>query len=111
MSKEDYQKHLRNNITKTYKKSIRKRLSDINLDAKEIVQKLEIDDRVDKMQETGAFVTIKDHKEGFPHTLSFLLINPSNFGIGKIGKSLLDTTINYSETNQKLLVMQKPLQI
>ena len=34
MSKEDYQKHLRNNITKTYKKSNRNRLNDINLDAK-----------------------------------------------------------------------------
>ena len=31
MSKEDYQEHLRNNITKTYKKSNRSRLNDINL--------------------------------------------------------------------------------
>ena len=44
---------------------------------KKIVQKLEIDDRVEKMQETEAFLTVKDHKEGFPHMLSFHLINPS----------------------------------
>ena len=37
MSKEDYQKHLRNNIAKTYKKSHRNRVNDINLDAKNIV--------------------------------------------------------------------------
>ena len=58
---------------------------------KKIAHKLEIDDRVEKMQETEAFLTIKDHKEGFPHTLSFRLINPSKSDIGKISKSLLDT--------------------
>ena len=42
---------------------------------------------VEKMQETKAFLTIKDHKEGSPHTLSFRLINPSKSDIGKIGKS------------------------
>ena len=83
MSKEDYQKHLRNNITKAYKKSNRKIVNDINLDAKKIAQKLKIDDRIEKMQETEAFLTIKDHKEGFRHTLSFRLINPSKSDIGK----------------------------
>ena len=58
---------------------------------KKIAQKLEIDERVEKMQETEAFLTIKDHKEGFPHTLSFRLINPSKSDIGKISKSLLDS--------------------
>ena len=43
------------------------------------------------MQETEAFLTIKDHNEGFPHTLSFRLINPSKSDIEKISKSLLDT--------------------
>ena len=47
--------------------------------------------KMQKMQETEAFQTIKDHKEGFPHKLSFRLINPSKSVIGKIGKSLLDT--------------------
>ena len=42
------------------------------------------------MQETEAFLQIKDHKEGFPSTLSFRLINPSKSDIGKISKSLLD---------------------
>ena len=89
MSKEDYRKqHLRNNITKTYKNSNRKQVNDINLDVKKIAQKLEIDDRVEKMLETEAFLTIKDHKEGFPHTLSFRLINPSKSDIGKIRKSV-----------------------
>ena len=91
MSKEDYLKYLHNNITKTYKKSIRNRVNDTNLNAKKISQKLEMDERVEKMQETEAFLTIKDHKEGFSHTLSFCLMNSSKSDIGKISKSLLDT--------------------
>ena len=91
MSKEDYHKHLRNNITTTYKNSNRNRVNDINLDAKIFLQKLEIDDRVEKTQETEAFLTRKDHKEGFQDALSFCLINSSKSDIGKISKSLLDT--------------------
>ena len=55
MSKDDYQKHLRSNITKTYKKSNRNRVNDINLGAKKIVQKLEIDDRVEKCMKQKDF--------------------------------------------------------
>ena len=42
------------------------------------------------MQEAEAFLTVKDQKEGFPHTLSYRLINPSKSDIGKISQSLLD---------------------
>ena len=42
------------------------------------------------MQEAEAFLTVKDQKERFPHTLTFRLINPSKSDIGKISQSLLD---------------------
>ena len=45
MTKEDYKKHLENNITKTYKKSNRNKINSINRDAKKIAKKLEIDVR------------------------------------------------------------------
>ena len=99
--KEDYQKHLQNNVAKTYKNLIETESMILILMLKKS-QKLEIDERVEKMQETKAFLTILDHKEGFPHTSSFCLINPSKSDIGKISKSLLDT-INeniHKETNQ-----------
>ena len=38
--------------------------------------RLIVEGRVEKMQNTETFLTIKDHKEGFPHTVSFCLINP-----------------------------------
>ena len=56
------------------------------------------------MQETEAFITIKDHKEGFPHSLSFRLIHPSKTDIGKISKCILDSInkniIQKSKVNQ-----------
>ena len=49
------------------------------------------------MLETEAYITIKDHKERFPHKLSFRLLNPSKSDIGKISKNILDR-INKSLT-------------
>ena len=42
------------------------------------------------MQETEAFISVKDHKERFPNSSSFRLINPSKSEIGKISKHILD---------------------
>ena len=62
----------------------------INFKPKQIASKLKIDDRVQKLDKNEAYVTIKDHKEGFPHKISCRLINPSKTDIGKISKQILD---------------------
>ena len=90
MEKHDYNWYFREIITKTYRKTDRRKVKSINHEAKKIVEKLSIDDRVDKMQENEAFITIKDHKEGSPHYVSCRLLNPSKMNIGKISKILLD---------------------
>ena len=77
MGKDDYNRYIREKITKTYKKTDRTKVKSINYGAKKIVEKLSIDDRVEKMQENEAFITIKDHKEGLPHRVSCRLLNPS----------------------------------
>ena len=41
------------------------------------------------MLETEAYITIKDHKEGFPHKLSIHFLNSSKSDIGKISKNIL----------------------
>ena len=46
------------------------------------------------MQETEAYITIKDHKEDFPNKISCRLINPSKSSIGKISKVILDKINN-----------------
>ena len=58
------------------------------------VKKLRVDDRLQQTQEIEVFITVKDHKEGFSHTLSFRLISPSKSDIGKISKSVLDKMNN-----------------
>ena len=48
MEKEDYhKKYLRDNITKTYKKSTNSKVNTVDLDVKKIAGKLLISDRVD----------------------------------------------------------------
>ena len=90
LDKNDYKKYLRENITKTYKKSTKKRLNAVNKQAKKIEKKLNIDNRIEKIQETKAYITIKDHKKSFPYNPSFRLINPSRSDIGRISKKILD---------------------
>ena len=90
MQNNDYNKYVRDSVTKTYRHSTANRAKNINYKAKSLAEQLAIDDRIEKMEETEAYITVKDHKEGFPHKLSFCLINPSESDIGKISKKLLD---------------------
>ena len=90
MEKEQYNKLLHENITKTYKKTNKNRINAINKAAKKIASDLELEDRIDKMQESECYITIKDHKADFPNKLSCRLINPSKSDIGKVSKQILD---------------------
>ena len=47
------------------------------------------------MQETEAYMTIKDHKESFPKKIPCRLINPSKSSVGKISKVILDKINNH----------------
>ena len=91
MKKDEYKKLLPHTITKTYKKSNGKKFRDINFAAKKIAEKLSMADRVEVMQETEAYITIKYHKDEFPNKIPCCLINPSKSNIGKISKAILDT--------------------
>ena len=62
----------------------------MNKEAKGIAKNLGIADRVNKMIENESFITIKDHKEGFPHRVSCRLLNPTKTEIGSISKNILD---------------------
>ena len=90
LEKDDYEKLLTENVTKTYKKSSRKKVYTINRNAKRLAEDLLIGDRVEKMYENEVYITIKDHKEDFPNKISCRLINPSKSDIGKISKQILD---------------------
>ena len=61
LDKDDYKKYLRENITRTYKKSTKKRLNAVNKKAKKIAEKLNIDNRIEKIQATEVYIAVKDH--------------------------------------------------
>ena len=73
-----------------YKQCSEKKVKNISYNSKLIAQELSIDDRVEKMLEIEAYITVKDHKEGFQHKLSSRLLNPSKSDTGKICKNILD---------------------
>ena len=50
-------------------------------------EKLLVSDRIEKMQETKAYVTVKGYKEDFLNKISCHLIKPSKSSIGKIRHS------------------------
>ena len=96
-----YKRLLKENITKTYKKSDRRKVNNVNSHAKRITEKLPISDRVEKLQEAEAYITVKDHKENFANKISCRLINPSKSSIEKISKVILD------KINQQIQVITK----
>ena len=73
MNKNAYKKYLTENITNTYKKPNKNKVNRINSEAKRIAEKQKLDDRIQQLQETEAFISVKDHKEGFPNSPSFRL--------------------------------------
>ena len=84
MDKDTYENHLTNNITKTYKKSDETKIAEIDKAAGQIALKLGLDDRMERLQNSEAYITVKDHKENFPANPSFRLINPSKSTKGVI---------------------------
>ena len=51
---------------------------------------MNIDDGVEKLQETEAYITVKDHKDGFPNHSFFRQVNPSKPDIARISKKILE---------------------
>ena len=63
MDKEQYTKLLNENITKAYRKTNKNSVNKINKDAKKIPKSLSIDGRVEKIQESQTYITVKDYKD------------------------------------------------
>ena len=72
-------------IRKSEKDTARK----INIEAKQIVEQLKLDDRIEQAAEQKAFITLKDHKPNFPNNIKCRLINPAKSNLGKISKQIL----------------------
>ena len=87
--KETYLKYMKDNVTAHYEKAPPRTEDVINAEARDITQKLKISDRVEPIARKGAYVTIKDHKDGFPNNVKCRLINPAKSNIGLLSKNIL----------------------
>ena len=101
MNKEDYEKLMHENTTKTYKERNESKIKTIKKSAKKIANRLDLEDRTEKLQENESYITIKDHKDDFLHKISCRLNNLSESYIGKISKVIID------KINTKLLEVHK----
>ena len=104
MSANDYNLLVHSNVTATYKKSTRNIKSNIDREAKHIATELNLADRIEKIAEREAFVTLKDHKENFENNPKCRLINPAKSEIRIISKHHLQS-IN-SEIRKKTGYLQ-----
>ena len=77
ITKENYNKILHENITKTYKKAQPSLPKKINMEAKKIAKDFDIDKKMDITAKRQCFVTIKDHKDDFRVNPEYRLLNPT----------------------------------
>ena len=92
------------NVTKTYKKSNSKVVDKLNAQSARIAEHLKLENRIEKLAEKEAFITLKDHKPAFHDHPTCRLINPSKSEIGVISKHILDeintSVISKTKINQ-----------
>ena len=86
MENEDYKKLVEKEIQKEYRKATKNEVKNIENIHKDIVTKLDLEERVFETVESQCFATLKDHKENFDNNPSVRLINPFKPEIGKISK-------------------------
>ena len=100
LSKDNYNKLLTENITKSYKKTNTAAINNINKEAKCIAERLHLDDRVEQFNQREAFVTLKDHKENFQNNPKCRLLNNlAKSEIGIISKHYIEKiNINIRKT-------------
>jgi len=102
LTKSEYDKILTNSITSTYKKTEGNIKKVINTQGKEILQNLDIMNRMEINSENNCFFTLKDHKDNFVNNPTTRLINPAKNELGRMSKVILQN-INDSLRNSLAL--------
>ena len=96
MSKEHHSELLLKAINKDYKKAPYGKVDEVNREAKVITDKLEISDKIFKLEPKQSVITVKDHKEDYMNHTQTRLINPTKSHLGKVSKVKLE------ELNRKI---------
>ena len=90
LDKTQYEKLLRENITKSYRKADEQSVNSVNQELNDIATKLDIGDRIKSTARQQAFISLKDHKENFQNNPKCRLLNPAKNNLGLISKQILD---------------------
>ena len=69
-----------------------------------MAKKLLIEKRIERMQKNEFYISLKDHKPGFPDKKTYRSINRTKWDVGKISKSISD------KINRRVLTATKPNQ-
>ena len=91
----DYKKKVVDSITQDYEKCNLSKIKNVNSEAASLADNFPVGDdktladRIDVLQKNECFITLKDHKTGFPGRVETRLINPSKSNLGKISKQIL----------------------
>ena len=102
MTKEAHKNLLLKNITNEYKKSSDDIVDKINKTDKELVENLDISDRVYSLSRRNAFITIKDHKDNYLNNTKCRLINTAKTEVGKVSKRILTRVVTSLREKTKL---------
>ena len=107
MRPQEHKTLLKENVTKTYtyRKAPPNVETAINLEAKCIATNLNLSDKIERLAQAPAYITLKDRKENFRSNLSCRLINSSKTKLGRISKIILDRINNEFITSGKALIM------
>ena len=101
MPKDKYQKLLTKNVTRHYQSAPEGAYNEINTEAREIAADRDVADRMDVLAKSGAFLTLKDHKENFTQALPCRLINPAKTEVGVTSKAILDRIIRAVQSHTR----------
>ena len=82
MTPDSYDKFIKENVAKTYKKSSHSVANKLDTQSASIAKQLKLEDRIEKLAKNEAFITLKDHKPAFNDHPTCRLINPSKSEIG-----------------------------
>ena len=89
LDKDTYNDLLKKNVTNDYKKTDMHTVDKSNQKQKEMVIKLDLEDRVFATAQKDAYITVKDHKDDYQNNTKCRLINPTKPELGKISKMKL----------------------
>lgn len=94
VEREQYLKLLQDNASKHYKSAPDGMYEDTNKKAKSLAEQFKIDDRVEVLAKSEAYLKLKDHKSNFEQAVPCRLINPAKSEIGRISKAILDRVLS-----------------